>query len=641
MHRTPPRQPAARAEVQRRAVNRAALAGGSLLALLAGLAAVEARAEAHEDVTESHGYTNFGELMYPADFEHLNYVNPDAPKGGEISIWAQGTFDSFNNYAREGVSAALPSAYFETVMTSTADDPYGLYCFLCTTIEYPESKDWVIFNLRDDVTFSDGRPMTAEDMKFTFDLFLEQGIAEYRTVVSSYVESVEVLGDYEIKFTFAPDAPRRDVIGFAGTQPIFSKSWFEETGTRLDESQDAPFLGTSPYVLESFDIGRQVVLARREDYWGYDHPFNVGQNNFDRIRVEYFADSSAAFEGFKSGEYTFRIENSSKDWATGYEFPAVENGWVVTNELPDGSMASAQSFVFNLDNPQYQDPRVREAIGLMFNFEWSNESLFYNLYARVNSFWGNSDLEATGVPEGDELALLQPLVDEGLLDAAILTEEAVIPPSSRPDNNLDRANLRAASALLDEAGWVADDQGRRMKDGEQLEVTIMQYSPAFDRIVNPFIENLQRLGVDATLERVDVSQYVERTRSGDFGLVNHTLTQGFEPGSGLRQWFGSETADDSSRNLMRLRSEGVDRLLDAVINAEDLETMTTAVHALDRVLRAEGFWIPQWFKDVHTVAYYDMYRHPDPLPPYDLGYLGFWWYDAEAGERLRSEGALN
>ena len=617
------------------------IATGSAILIGAAIWAGQADADGHDPVTVTHGYSNFDELVYPADFPHFNYVNPDAPKGGEISQWAQGTFDSFNMSTRKGTPAALATIGYESILMAAADDAYGAYCYLCTTMEYPQSRDWVIFNLRDDVTFSDGTGMTAEDLKFSFELYLEQGITEYREVYSRFIDSVEVMNPYKIKFTFTEDAPRRDVVTWVGGTSAFSKAWWEDTGARLDESTDAPFMGTGPYLLDTVDIGRQLVYRKDPNWWGADHPASIGRNNFETIRVEYFADSAAAFEGFKSGAYTFRSENSSKQWATGYDFPAVDNGWVKVEELPNGAIGSAQSFVFNLDNPTWQDPWVRDAVALMFNFEWSNESLFYGLYARVNSFWQNSDLEAKGTPTEGELAILQPLVEEGLFDASILTDEVrMAAASSTSQRPLDRGNLRRASALLDEAGWLAGDDGVRRKDGQTLDAVFLQYSPQFDRIVNPMVENLKRLGVNASLERVDTSQYIERRRSGDFDLVNHTLTQGFEPGQQLRQWFGSETADDSSRNIMRLRSKGVDRVIDAVVAAEELADIQTAARAMDRVLRAEGFWIPQWFKDTHTVAYYDQYRFPDELPPFALGTLDFWWYDADAAAALNDAGAL-
>ncbi len=612
---------------------------GSIIGVAAIWAGADVLAESHEEVTVSHGYVNFGELVYGPD-PVLSYVNPDAPKGGEFSQWAQGTFDSFNLSTRKGVPAALSTIGYESILTSYADDPYGVYCYLCETIEYPESRDWVIFNLRDDVKFWDGTIMTAEDIKFTFELYLEQGITEYRSVYSQFIDSVEILDTHRIRFNFTEAAPRRDVVSWVGGTSAFSKAWFEETGTRLDEASTEPFMATGAYRLDKVDIGRQIIYRLNPDWWGTALNANKGRNNFETIRVEYFADSSAAFEAFKSGVYTFRNENSSLQWATGYEFPAVENGWVKVEELTDGAIGTGQGFVFNLNQEKFQDPLVREAITLMVNFEWMNETLFYGLYERPESFWDNSDLKAEGVPSDGELAILQPLVDEGLLDAAILTTEATIPPvSSTADRPLDRRALRAASALLDEAGWVAGDDGLRRKDGEVLSVTFLERSPQFDRIINPIVENLKRLGVDAALERVDTAQWVERRRAGNFDIVNASLGQGYEPGQQLAQYFGSEAAEDSSRNPMRLKSPAVDRIIDEIVVAETLEDLTTRTRALDRVLRAERFWIPQWQKGVHTVAYYDMFRFAE-IPPLALSPLDNWWYDAEAGEALRAAGAF-
>jgi microcin C transport system substrate-binding protein len=599
-----------------------------------------AKAESHDEIIVSHGYSTFGNLKYDAGFPHLAYVNPDAPKGGEMAIWAQGTFDSFNNYTRKGRSAALATINHESILTTTADDINASYCLLCETMEYPASKDWVIFNLRPEVRFTDGRPWTAEDLKFTYDLFMEQGLPSFRAAFGAIVADVTVLGDHRIRFDFAPDSPVRDRIELAGIFPAFSQSWFEETGARLDDSSLEPILGTGPYALESYDINQRIVYQRNADYWGADLPIHVGRNNFDRIRVEYFADSNAAFEGFKAGAYTFRAENNSKLWATGYEFPAVQNGWVTVEELPDGNLSTGQSFVFNLRRDKFTDPRVREAIGLMFNFEWSNETLFYGLYERTDSFWGNSDMKAEGTPGEGELALLQPLVDEGLLDAAILTDPAAEPPASG-DRQLDRGNLRRASQLLDEAGWIVGDDGMRRKDGQVLSVEFLESSPTFDRVINPYVQNLQRLGIDARLDRVDPAQETDRARNYDFDMTTHSFNLGWEPSTGLKQWFGSDAAAESTRNLMGLMDPAVDRLIDAIIAAGSEEEMKTGVRALDRVLRAKRFWVPQWFKDVYTVAYFDMYDYPEPLPPFSLGQLDFWWYDAEKAEALKAAGALN
>lgn len=600
-------------------------------------------AGAAEDVTVSYGFSNFGALKYPADFDHLDYVNPDAPKGGEISLWSQGSFDSFNQYARDGVPAALNTIGSESMLTSTADDPYGAYCLLCTTLEYPADLSFVTFNLRDDVTFSDGTPMTAEDVAFSFNLFQTQGISEYRRIVEGFIDRVEVETPHRITFYFKPEASLRDRVGVAGGTPVFSKAWFEKTGARLDKSTKEPFLSTGPYVLDSFDYNRRVVYKRNPDYWGNDIPLNKGRNNFDRIRVEYYGDSDAAFEGFKAGDYTFRNESDPENWATGYNFDAIRKGWARTETIPDGNVGTHLSWVFNLDRPHWQDARVRQAIGMAFNFPWSNQTLFHGLYSRPVSFWPNTDLAATGTPTEAEVALLKPLVDKGLLDAAILTDDAAAPPeNAAATNRPERKNARAAAALLEEAGWKTGSDGIRRNDkGEVLSLTIIQYNPFYDKVVNPFIENLKLIGVQAKLERVDTAQYVERRRKGDFDLANQAFDMNFEPSIGLEQWFGSKTADDSSRNLMRLRDPAVDALIGDVIAAKTVEELTTSVHALDRALRAKAFDIPLWYNPDNWVAYYDFYRHPDTLPPLQVGQLDFWWYDADKAAELKAAGAYN
>lgn len=599
------------------------------------------QAAAAAEVTVSHGFSNFGALKYPAEFDHLDYVNPQAPKGGEISVWAQGSFDSFNQYAMDGVAAALNTIGGESILTQTADDPYGLYCFLCTTLEYPEDLSFVTFNLREDVTFSDGTPMTAEDVEFTFNLFLEQGISEFRVAREGWLDSIEVEGPHRITFRFTDKPPLRDRVAFAGGMPAFSKAWFEANGARLDKSTKEPFLSTGPYVLDSFKFNSQIVYRRNPDYWGNDLPFNRGRNNFDRIRVEYFGDSDAAFEGFKAGDYTFRTENSSQDWATGYDFPGVEKGWVKRETIPDGNVGTRLSWVFNLDRPKWQDKRVRDAVAMMFNYEWSRKSLQYGLYERPVSFWPNTELAATGAPSEGEIALLRPLVDEGLLDASILTDDPAVPPANDPDQSRpSRKVIRSAAQLLDEAGWKTGDDGLRRNDqGEVLALTIIQFSPIYDKFVNPFIENLALIGVQGKLERVDTAQYVERRRAGDFDLANHGIAMDFEPSTGLEQWFASKTADDSSRNLMRLRDPAIDRLIQSVVPVDNLDDLKTAIHALDRALRAKGFDIPLWYNAETWLAYYDFYRHPDDLPPLLVGELDFWWYDAEAAADLKAKGA--
>lgn len=624
-------------EIGRRWGMRACLVAAGLAA--AALAAAGALAEG--DVTVSHGFSNFGELKYPADLTHLDYVNPDAPKGGEISIWSIGNFDSFNQYALDGTPAALNTIGSESILTGTADDPFGAYCLMCTTLEYPADLSFVTFNLRQDVTFADGTPMTAEDVAFSFNLFATQGISEYRKLVEGFVDKVEVEGPYRITFRFNPSSSVRDRVGIAGGTTVFSKAWFERTGVRLDKSTKEPFLSTGPYVLDSFEFNRRIVYRRNPGYWGENLPINKGRNNFDRIRVEYYGDYSAALEGFKAGDYTFRGETDPQLWATGYKFDGVSRGWVKLETIPDGNVGTRLSWVFNLDRPQWQDPRVRAAIGAMFNFAWSNKTLFYGLQKRPVSFWSNTELAASGTPSEGEKALLQPLVDEGLIDAAILTEEARVPPEYGDGNNRpDRRAIAAAGDLLEAAGWKAGEGGVRRNDkGEPLALTIIQYNPFYDKVISPFIENLKLLGVQANLDRVDTSTYVERRRQGQFDLANQAFDMSFEPSIGLHQWFGSKTADESSRNLMRLRNAAIDRLIDRVVATETLDDLQTSVRALDRALRFVGFDIPLWYNADNWVAYYDFYRHPDSLPPLSVGQLDFWWYDADKAAELKAAGA--
>lgn len=609
-----------------------------LAALAIGLSALPLRAE----VLVGHGISTFGDLKYPADFRHLDYVNPNAPKGGEISIWGFGGFDSMNPYSVKGRAAGLSSIFYESLLEGVADEVGASYCLLCETLEYPPGREWVIFNLRPEAKFSDGSPLTAEDVLFSYQLFLDKGLTDFRAVLSQQVESAEVLGPHRIKFTFKAGFPTRDLPQTVGGLPVLSKAQYQAKGLDLEEGSMTPFLGSAPYVLDRVNVGQTVVYRRNPDYWGKDLPIAQGRYNFDRIRVEYYADYSAAFEGFKGGSYTFRDEASSISWATGYDFPAVQNGHVKKVELPSGTMASGQAFLMNLRREKFADPRVREAIGLMFNFEWSNETLFYGIYSRVNSIWENSYLEAKGKPSEAEIAILKPLVDEGLLPASILTDEAVMAPVSG-NRQLDRGNLRKANALLDAAGWAVGSDGlRRNAAGETLKVEFLNDSQTFDRVIIPFVENLRRAGIDAVMTRIDNAQMEARERppSYDFDIVTGNARASLTPGAELKQFYGSATADVSAFNLMGLKNPAVDRLIEQVVAATTREEMETRTHALDRVLRAQRFWVPQWFKANHTVAYYDMYEHPDPLPPYARGELEFWWFNADKAEALKAAGVL-
>ena len=586
----------------------------------------------------SHGISTFGDLKYEKDFKHLSYVNPDAPKGGEISFWAFGSFDSMHPYTRKGRAGAYSSIFFESLLEGTSDEIDSAYGLIAKEIEYPEDRSWVIFTLRNNVTFSDGSPLTAQDVLFSYNLLKQKGLPSFRAVLEKDVKNADLISDLKIKFTFNDDVPKRDLINTVGGLPIFSEKYFTDNKVDFEASTLTPALGSGPYILDKVDVGKQIIYKKNATYWGNDLPINKGRYNFDRFRIEYFADYNSAFEGFKAGTYTFRNEASSKIWATGYDFPALEKNWVKKTTLPDGNLSSGQSFVINLRREKFQNIKVRKAIGLMFNFEWSNSTLFYGLYERINSFWDNSDLKASGLPTNQELQILSKY--KSILDANNFSEEVFTFPKSSL-KQLDRKNLRQASKLLDDAGWeVSDDGLRRNAEGKTLDVEILNDSQAFDRIINPYIENLKKLGINAVNTKIDNAQMTDRRRKFDFDILVGFLSTQLTPGSELEQYFGSESADFSIFNLTGIKDQGVDAIIKEVRAAESREELGFAIRALDRILRNKVIWVPQWFKNKHTIAYYDMYEHPEALPPYDIGVLDTWWMNSEKYNDLKGKGAL-
>ena len=588
--------------------------------------------------TTSHGISTFGDLKYGKDFKHLSYVNPDAPKGGGISFWAFGSFDSMHPYTRKGRAGAYSSIFFESLLEGTSDEIDSAYGLVAKEIEYPEDRSWVIFTLRRQVTFSDGSPLTAKDVLFSYKLLKEKGLPSFRAVLEKDIQTAELISDFKIKFTFNDDVPKRDLINTVGGLPIFSEKYFVDNKVDFESSTLTPALGSGPYILDKVDVGKQIIYKKNPTYWGNDLPINKGRYNFDQFRIEYFADYNSAFEGFKAGTYTFRNEASSKIWATGYDFPALEKNWVKKTTLPDGNLSSGQSFVLNLRREKFQDIKVRKAIGLMFNFEWSNSTLFYGLYERINSFWDNSDLKASGLPVNQELQILSKYMS--ILDASNFSEEVFTFPKSSL-KQLDRKNLRQASRLLDDAGWeVGDDGLRRNSEGKTLDVEILNDSQAFDRIINPYIENLKKLGINAANIKIDNAQMTDRRRKFDFDMLVGFLSTQLTPGSELEQYFGSESADFSIFNLTGIKDQGVDAIIKEVRAAESREELGFAIRALDRTLRNKVIWVPQWFKNKHTIAYYDMFEHPENLPPYDIGVLDTWWLNSDKYNNLKDQGAL-
>ena len=622
-------------------------AGGAGVAI--GLPQMALAQSGSEEIIRSHGYSFFGDLQYPPDFTHFDYVNPGAPKGGEISLSTRGTFDGMNRYASKGrpgqYSGLIAEAMFSRAPFDAAvpaDSITDAYCHLAEAVEYPATKEWCVFHLRTEAKFSDGRQLTAHDAAFTHNLFLEQGIRSYARSVKQRISGVEVIDDQTLKYTFVDGISRRSLISQVGGSPVFSKDWYEETGERLDEPSLLTQLGSGPYVVEDFEINRFIIYKRNPDYWGWHLPVNVGRHNFDRVRVEYFGDQTAEFEAFKAGEYTFRQETSTKQWATGYDFPGVEKGYIKREQLPNDNPPTPSGFVFNLLREPFTDLRVREALSLAYNFEWVSSSLQFGLTKQRNSFVENSALEAKGVPEGLERAFLESLGD--LVPDVVMNGEAVMAHTSNGDIVSDRRNQRKALKLLKDAGWSVNDDGKFVDaDGKLIEFKIMLSSSTGDTveaIITTYVQTLNKWGISADMEKIDSAQYASRYYDKDWDMMYFRNQPFLAAGTGLKQAYGSETAVVSSYNPQSLQSPLVDAIIDGSLETTSREEEEAALRALDRVLRYLRIQIHSGYVGEHWVASYDMYEHPENLPPLALGALDFWWYNKEKHEALKASGAL-
>lgn len=585
------------------------------------------------ETTVAHGVSAFGDLKYPAGFPRFDYVNPDAPVGGTYSTGlTEITFDSFNGFILKGNPVAFLGLLFDSLMAGADDEPDSLYGLVAKSVEYPADRMWTAFDLRQEARFSDGTPITAEDVVFTFDILREKGHPSYRVQYAG-VKGAEAEGPRRVRFDFHAEAPRRDLPMAVAGLSILSKAWYDTHD--FTESSLVPPLGSGPYAIDSWETGRTIIYRRRPDYWGWHLPVNKGRWNYERIRLEYFRDRTAEFEAFKSGAYTYKEEFWSKQWATGYSFPAVERGDVVREVLPDNRPSGSQGYWFNTRREKFADPRVRHAIGLAFDFEWSNSRLFYDLYKRTVSFFQGGPMQAEGLPGPEELAILEPLADQ--LPPGVLDQPAYVPPVTNGSGR-NRKGLQAAAKLLEEAGWGAvPGEMRRNARGETLSIEFLNTSPSFERITVPYIRNLRRIGIDANLRRIDAAQYQKRVEDFDFDIVTDRKAMSLTPGVELRDYFQSASANSKgSENLAGVANPAIDALIDRIERATSRPELTVAVKALDRVLRAMHIWVPQWHKGSHTLAYWDIYAHPAEPPRYGLGSIDIWWIDAQKEARLRS-----
>ncbi len=599
----------------------------------AGIAAIALLGGASQLAAEEfrHGLSTFGDLKYPPDFKHFDYVNPDAPKGGRFSTYGGplNSFDSFNPFILKGDAASGLSMLFDTLMERSGDEPDAMYGLIAKEAAVAKDGMSVTFRLRPEAKFSDGSPVTADDVVFTFDILKSKGHPSYRIMMRD-VTKAEALDKHTVRFTFTGELTRDLPTTVAGL-PVLSKTYY--SAREFDHTTLEPPTGSGPYLIADFRPGAQITYKRRNDYWAKDLPNNRGTNNFDEIRFEYYRDRTAALEGFKSGTYDFREEFTARDWTTGYEVPAMRDGRMKRLTLPDANPSGAQGFFFNTRRAKFADPRVRRALDHAFDFEFTNKNLFYGLYQRTNSYFENSDMKAVGKPSPEELALLEPFKDK--LPKAVFEEPYNSPVSD--GSGTDRRLLREAARLLDEAGCKMKDRQRICPNGEPLEIEFLIYEGTFERVIAPYIQNLQAIGVGASIRRVDSAQYQRRVKAFDFDVVTSRFVMRLTPGMEMRNYWASENANvEGSVNLAGIKDPVIDALLDKVIEAKSRQQLVTATRAIDRVLRAGHYWVPQWYKASHHIAYWDKFSRPENKPKYASGAPDTWWYDAGKAAKLKS-----
>ena len=579
-------------------------------------------------VTISHGLTLLDKLKYPAGFKHLDHVNPAAPKGGTLRRYTIGTFDSFNPYIIKGNPSAGVSQVYETLMTSPLDEISAEYGLIAKSVEVPADLSYATFTLRPEARFHDGSPVTADDVIWTFETLKNDGAPFYRFYYKNIAQAVK-LGPHKVKFEFT-GPPNRELPQITGQLPVMSKKWWS-TRDFTKTSLETP-MGSGPYRIGAFEPGRFVEIDRVKDWWGANLPINVGQNNFDRIRYDYYRDQTVALEAFKSGRYDIRNENASLVWATGYDFPARRDGRVKLEEVRHARPTGMQAFVFNIRREQFKDPVLRQAMAYAFDFEWSNEHLFYGQYARTSSYFSNSELAATELPSKAELALLEPW--RGKIPDEVFTT-VYSPPSTDGSGNI-RSNLRTALRLLKQAGYKIEDNALiSPKTGKPVVFEILLVSPAFERIVAPFAQNLKRLGIVANVRTVDQSQYINRIRSFDYDMIIGGAGQSESPGNEQRDYWSSDAADrEGSRNTIGIRNPAVDALIDRIVDAPDRKSLVAATRALDRVLLWNHYAIPQWHVRMDRLAYWDRFGIPKH-PKYGADVMS-WWIDPAKDAALKN-----
>ncbi|MET0531980.1 MAG: extracellular solute-binding protein [Microvirga sp.] len=585
--------------------------------------------------TEVHGLSSFGELKYQPDFKHFSYVNPAAPKGGTLAIQIkQGsgnqnfdTFNTLNIFVLRGDGAAGMASTFDTLMSGSGDEPDALYGLVAKSVRVSDDKLTYRFILHPEARFHDGSKLTAKDVAFSLSILKEKGHPVFRALLTQ-MASAQAESDEILRVQFTPQRSR-DLHLVVASIPIFSERYWQDKDFEAS-TLEAP-LGSGPYKVSRFETGRFIEFERVADYWAKDLPVSVGLNNFDRIRYEYFRDRTVAFEAFKNGTLNYNEEYTSRIWSTGYDFPAVREGKVKKEEISNDAPSTIQGWYFNMRRDAFKDPRIREAIGLAFDFEWTNANIMFGLFNRTTSYFENSDMKAKGLPSPEELALLEPF--RAQLPSSVFGEPPLPPVSD--GSGQDRRLLRRADELLREAGCKREGGVLKLPNGQPLRIEFLDFQAALQPHTQPFQANLKRLGIEAFSRIVDAAQYQRRMDEYDFDMASRNLAGSATPGDSLRVVYGSEAGKaPGSQNIAGISSPTVDALIEKVANAKSRHDLNIACRALDRVLRSGHYWVPMWFRASDWIAYWDQFSRPETKPRFASGAPGSWWYDAEKAKRI-------
>lgn len=581
---------------------------------------------------QSHALAMFGAPKYNKSFTHFDYANPKAPKGGSLHLASQGGFDSLNPFIAKGQAADGIGYIYDSLTVSSGDEPFSQYALVAKTIHWPDDRSYVRYTLRPEARFHDGKKITADDVAFSFNLLMEKGSPMFKSQYAN-VAKVTVEGPHSVRFDFK-DTSNQELILIIGQLPILPKHAIN--AETFDKTSLEKPLGSGPYKISKVDPGKRIRLLRVKDYWAKDLPVNKGRYNFDSIQYDYYRDTTVMLEALKVGAYDFRLERISKQWATGYKSNALREGVLKKQEIKHSNPQGMQAFILNTRNPLFADINVRKALNYAFDFEWTNQALFYGAYKRSDSYFSNSELAAPPLPTKAELELLTPLKQN--LPESVFTS-AYKNPTTKGDGN-NRNNLRQAKRLLVKAGWQVKDGVLKNADGKPFKFEFLIYDASFERIINPYIQSLKKLGIQASIRKVEISQYIQQMRQFNFDVISATLPQSLSPGiEQMQYWHSSSANTKASRNFSGINNKAIDVLVKKVISADTRPKLLTATHALDRALLHNYYTVPQWHIGKHRIAYWDKFGKPKTAPKYDFVFsqsLNTWWQDDVKATKVKA-----